>query len=227
MARRTPMQRLARWHIWLGWAVAIPVLLWMVSGLFMALRPIEEVRGNHLRIEAQEEVLSAATGITLPTLERPARSLSVAMQDGRPVVKAEFADGSLARFDAGGKPLPPLDEAAARALVAKRIKGGDRAESAALFAADKVPFDFRRPMPVWQVVLADGTHVYVGRDSGAIEAVRTRWWRVYDFLWGLHILDPATREDTSHPLLIAAAALGLIGSVLGSILLFRRRRARA
>ena len=39
------MQRFARWHIWLGWAAAIPLLLWTISGLFMTLRPIEQVRG--------------------------------------------------------------------------------------------------------------------------------------------------------------------------------------
>ena len=76
--------------------------------------------------------------------------------------------------------------------------------TATLFPADKVPFDFRKAMPVWQVALADGTHVYVGQHSGKIEAMRTRWWRAFDFMWGLHILDPQTREDTSHPLLILA-----------------------
>ena len=40
------MQRLARWHIWLGWLVAIPLLMWTLTGLFMALRPIEDVRGE-------------------------------------------------------------------------------------------------------------------------------------------------------------------------------------
>ena len=77
-------------------------------------------------------------------------------------------------------------------------------------------------MPVWQVRLADGTHVYVGRDSGEIEAVRTRWWRVFDFMWGLHIMDLQTREDTHHPILVLFAALASIGSVLGCVLMIRK-----
>ena len=40
------MLRFTRWHIWLGWIAALPVLLWLVSGLFMAARPIEVVRGR-------------------------------------------------------------------------------------------------------------------------------------------------------------------------------------
>jgi len=50
MARARWMQKFARWHIWLGWIVGLPVLIWTVSGFYMVLKPIEEVRGNHLRI---------------------------------------------------------------------------------------------------------------------------------------------------------------------------------
>ena len=34
---------------WLGWLVGVPLILWTASGLFMVARPIEEVRGEHLR----------------------------------------------------------------------------------------------------------------------------------------------------------------------------------
>ena len=30
MARRTLMHNYARWHIWLGWLVAVPLLFWTV-----------------------------------------------------------------------------------------------------------------------------------------------------------------------------------------------------
>ena len=48
------------------------------------------------------------------------------------------------------------------------------------------------------------------RNSGFIHHQSTpNRWRAFDFMWGLHILDPAGREDSSHPLLIALAGLGL------------------
>ena len=74
--------------------------------------------------------------------------------------------------------------------------------------------------------MADGTRVYVGADTARIEAVRTHWWRLFDVMWGLHIMDFEAREDTSHPILIAFAALSLIASLFGCVLLFRRRKAR-
>jgi uncharacterized iron-regulated membrane protein len=227
MARPMLMQRFARWHIWLGWVVGLPILMWTVTGLFMVVRPIDEVRGNHLRVEAKDEALPAGSEIALLVPQgKPVQSITTAMEGGKVVTRLDYADGSLARFGEDGSELPLVDEAAARALVAAEIVGGDKAASATLYPADKVPFDFRQAMPAWQVVLEGGTHVYVGQQSGKIEAVRTRWWRAFDFMWGLHILDPQTREDTSHPLLIVFAALSVIGALLGSILLFRRRKVR-
>ena len=225
MARRTPMQHFARWHIWLGWFVGLPILMWTLTGLFMVLRPIEEVRGTDLRIE-QKVVPLPPGALAAVSTRRPIRSLTIAMEGGVPLTRAEFIDGSVARFDRNGTELPPLDEAAARALVARELKQGKAVEGVTLFQADQVPFNFRREMPVWQVRLSDGTHVYVGQESGRIEAVRTRWWRWFDFMWGLHILDPMGREDTSHPLLIGTAALSMLGALLGCVLLFRRRRAQ-
>jgi PepSY-associated TM region len=226
MARPMLMQRLARWHIWLGWIVGLPVLMWTVTGLFMVARPIEEVRGNHLRVEAKEEALPSGSEIALLVPQgKPVESITTAMEGGKVITRLDYADGSLARFGEDGSELPLVDEAAARALVAAEIVGGNKVKTATLFPADRVPFDFREPMSAWQVVLEGGTHVYVGQQSGRIEAVRTRWWRAFDFMWGLHILDPQTREDTSHPLLILLAALSVIGALLGCVLLFRRRRA--
>jgi hypothetical protein len=220
------MLRFAQWHIWLGWLVGVPVVLWTATGLFMVIKPIGEVRGEHLHIEAPSQAL-VLPGSDIATEEAQLKAMRVTMQDGRAVAILTTLDGVTSRVDMeSGQSLPRLTASAARALVERRIVGGDEVEAVTLFEAEDVPFDFRRPMPVWQVALADGTHVYVGRDTGEIEAVRTRWWRWFDFAWGLHIMDLQTREDTSHPILIGFAGLSLIGAVLGCILMFRRRRAR-
>ncbi len=229
MAKSTWMLRFARWHIWLGWLVGVPIVMWMATGLVMVVRPIDEVRGNHLRIEQAQESLPPDTEITvaLPgTGDRPVKSVHTAMVSGRPVTSIEYMDGALERFSNSGARLPPLNEIEARVIAAEQIIGGDKIAAITAFEPDRVPFDFRRPIPVWQVELENGAQVYIGRETGRIEGVRTRWWRLFDFMWGLHIMDLETREDTSHPILILFAALGLTGSLLGTILMFRRRKAR-
>ena len=220
------MLKFARWHIWLGWLVGFPTLMWMVTGLYMAAKPIEEVRGNHLRVEQAVQPL-VLPGSALASAEFPIREMRAVMQDGRAVAILTGMDGSTRRVDMqSGAALPALSANDARLIVAEQIKGGDQIRSVTAFDADNVPFDFRREMPVWQVALEDGAHIYIGRDTGQIEAVRTRWWRGFDFMWGLHIMDLRTREDTSHPILIQFAALGVIGALLGCILMFRRRKAK-
>ena len=226
MAKKPLMQRLAKWHIWLGWLVGVPIVMWTATGLFMVAKPIEEVRGNHLRKPVAEAPLVIADS-PLATEDAQLSEMRIVMQNGRAVALLTDLDGAITRVDvATSSPIPALDAAAARTLVSERIVGGDDVRSVTLFGAEDVPFDFRRPLAVWQVALEDGTHVYVGRDTGEIEAVRTRWWRWFDVMWGLHIMDLSEREDTSHPILILFAALGLIGALLGSILMFRRRKAR-
>ncbi len=220
------MRSLAKWHIWLGWLVGVPIAMWLATGLLMTLRPIDEVRGDHLRAKPAPAALELP-GSTLAAPGTGLKEMRVTMQGGRAVAILTTLTGETRRVDfATGTPLPPLGAAEARALVARAIIGGDTAERIRLFAADKAPFDFRRPLAVWQVQLADGTNIYVGRDTGEIEAVRTRWWRAFDFAWGLHIMDLSEREDTSHPVLIGFAALSLVGALIGCVLMFRRRKAR-
>lgn len=220
------MRMLAKWHIWLGWLVGVPIVMWLATGLLMVSRPIEAVRGDHLRA-ASETVPLVLPGSTLAAPESGLKELRVVMQGGRAVAILTRLTGETRRVDfATGTPLPALGAAEARALVAARIVGGERAVRVSLFPADRPAPDFRSPLAAWQVVLADGTNVYVGRDTGEIEAVRTRWWRAFDFAWGLHIMDLSEREDTSHPVLILFAALSLTGAMIGCVLMFRRRRAR-
>lgn len=220
------MKLLAKWHVWLGWLVGVPILMWTLTGLLMVSRPIEEVRGNHLRI-AQDPAPLVIEGSALASSEFPIREISTRMQDGRAVALLTDMDGNIRRVDfATGEPIAPMTAVDARALVADRIVGGDKIRSVTLFEADEVPIDFRREMAVWQVALEDGAHIYVGRDTGAIEAVRTRFWRAFDFAWGLHIMDLQTRGNTSHPILILFAILAALTALMGCSLMFRKRQAR-
>ncbi len=229
MANGQWMRRFARWHIWLGWLVGVPMLMWLVSGLLMVITPIDEVRGNHLRIEVEEPDLPPDTNIavTLPDdPARPVRSVTTAMERGRVVTTITYADDSIERYDAAGKTLSPITDVEARMIVRERIMGGARIAAVTAFDADAVPFDFRRPVDVWQVTLEDDTRIYVNRQTGAIEAVRTRWWRFFDFLFGLHVMDLETREPGPNPWILVFSALAVFGATLGCILMFRRRKHR-
>ena len=221
--RRRWMQRFARWHIWLGWIAALPVLLWLVSGLFMAARPIEDVRGEALRRPA---VPLIAAGLVAPQVQGSVTRLSLVEELGEPVWLVTGADKAQTRFDARtGQRIGPVSVIEAQKLAGAAFAGTSQLTQLRRFTAEAAPLDLRKPRPSWQASFADGTHLYIDADTGEVLALRTRFWRAYDFMWGLHIMDPRTREDTSNVLLWLFGGIALTSGLLGSVLLFRRRKA--
>ena len=228
---RMAWRRFARLHIWLGWLIGVPLVMWTVTGLVIVSRPIDEVRGEHLRRDLPTPALLPGNPVPIAfPIDNPRQytEMRVVRQGERAVWLLTTTDGEIERYpaDRSRDPLPRIDETYARALVARRIVGGDRVMRVESFSGENAPLDLRRPISSWRLTLDNGARVYIHRQTGEIAAVRTRFWRVFDVMWGLHIMDRQTREDTSHPVLIAFAALAAIGSLLGCVLLFRRRRPR-
>ncbi|MEQ1495147.1 MAG: PepSY domain-containing protein [Novosphingobium sp.] len=222
MARGSLIRRFARWHIWLGWLAAIPLVLWTLSGLFMTLRPIDEVRGTALRAEAGP---LDASRLVLPILTSPVSKLSLVSEVGQPVWVVAFGHHDLARYSAAnGKLLGPVERIEAQQLAEAAFAGEAKPTQIRRFAADQAPLDLRKDRPSWQATFADETHVYIDADTGEVLALRTRFWRAFDFMWGLHIMDPMGRENTSHVLLWLLSGVALVSCLLGTTLLFRRRR---
>ncbi|CAO1649928.1 PepSY domain-containing protein [Parasphingorhabdus sp. NYA22] len=217
--------KLVRWHVWLGWLIGVPVIIWTASGLLMVAQPIETVRGNHLRSEAP--ALGAIKPVP-PLLEgRQAKSLTLQQNSMGPFWVIAYADGGKRRADSEtGALLPPVSGAEANMLASAARSDKAAIRSVTLFAENQAPMEQRSGRPSWQVVFDDDARFYIDADSGELLAVRTKFWRAFDFMWGLHIMDLQTREDTSHPILIGSAAIALLGSILGFVMLFTRRRRR-
>ena len=118
----------------------------------------------------------------------------------------------------------------AAAEVTARYSGKAKVRSVSRTNPDAPPLDLRRPIAAWQVAMDDGTHFYVDAASGEVVAKRTRWWRIYDFMWGLHIMDPVTREDTHNPWSIGFGIVALVTILFALIMLpltlKRRKRDR-
>ncbi len=220
---------LRRIHVWLGWIIGVPMLFWTASGLFMVARPIEEVRGSALR--ATPPALEVPRTLVPPDVAGGVlRALVLEPSAGGTVWIATLADGRMRRADPGtGRWLPPISAAEARRIAAASYARASVVTALERTPADAPPLDLRRPRPAWQAVFADGTHLYIDADTGAVLALRTAQWRWFDWMWGLHIMDLQSREDTSHAVLIAFAGLALVGTILAIVLLplsQPRKRAR-
>lgn len=152
------------------------------------------------------------------------QTLTLSQQAGTLVWLVDYADGGKRRADARTGALLPSVSAREAALLARAAFAG-KAELAAVtrFSADNAPLELRRPRPSWQARFADDTHIYIDAETGAVLVTRSALWRAFDFMWGLHIMDLQTREDTNHPILIGFAALAVISILIGICLLPLRR----
>ena len=219
-------RNLRRWHIWLGWLVGIPMLLWTLSGVVMVLKPIEEVRGEALLRDPDSMRFD---GLVVPPSVAgvPLKSLTLEPRAGGARWVIVLADGTTRLADpATGALVKPMSAADAVREVAARYTGTAGIQSVTRTSAEHPPLDLRRPVAAWQVTLSDGTHFYVDAGSGEVVARRTRWWRFYDLMWGLHTMDPQTREDTHNPWIVGFGIAALVTTLLALVLLpmtLRRR----
>ena len=68
------------------------------------------------------------------------------------------------------------------------------------------------------------TTVYVATELGTVQKVRNRPWRRFDFLWMLHTMDYAGRDNITNWLLRAFSVLGLATVGSGFVLFFISRK---
>ena len=223
---------LLRWtvriHKWLALIVGIQIILWVAGGFGMSLLPIEKVRGEHNMAAVEPEALPVDGLITPQAAANSAgieavQSVTLNAWMDRAVYRITPLAGAIVMVDAtDGAVLSPIDEAAARAVALADHVGEPEVLSAELLI--EPPREYGRPGPVWQIVLDDGegTRSYVSPATGEVVTRRNDRWRLFDFLWMLHIMDYDDREDFNHPLLISAGALALMTVLAGLVLLVLR-----
>ncbi len=169
--------------------------------------------------------LSAALAPVLGSVQGPVDALELTQVDGRTVWRVQQGKHFTLVDATHGAVLSPLDAATARRIAAADYAGPGGVKSVTLLQAAP-PIEYRGPLPVWQVQFNDpeGLRVYVSPATGKVVARRTNTWRIYDFLWSLHIMDYREHEDFNHPLLITCAAALLALALSGTVLLWRRFR---
>lgn len=227
----------SRMHKWLSLIIGLQVLMWMTSGLVMSALPIERVRGEHLvDRKAQQSPIAGISAVRplgelLSTIPGPVEELTLRMHHGRLMAEAKTNGRTLLFDPSTGVRMPRIAMDQAAEIARESWKGGGNPALKVTQVEDLSP-EFRGPLPAWQVAIDGTTHVYVSGETGRILAVRTSTWRVYDFLWGLHIMDWKEHDNFNNIWLVSFAASGMIFVLTGLALLIMRcpikiRRRRA
>ena len=201
----------------------------------MSILPIERVRGEHLVARESTATIGPAQEFASPAsvlgaAPGPVRELRYTTLFGQPVAELTMANGTVWMHDARtGLPMPRIDAPFAL-RVARAAYRGPSVSVASVVLARRASTEFHGKLPVWRVEFkdAEATRVFVSPENGRIVGVRTGTWRLYDFFWGLHIMDWKNHENFNTPWMMAFAAGGLALAVAGVVLLYmrwpRRRR---
>ncbi len=227
-------RRLYAAHRWLSAITFLQLAIWTISGSFFALVPIQRVRGGFVE-GAHDAPLPAALGVLSPATIL-AQAAAAGLTGARVVEMRASSSGEVwyvvrkghaaVRFDARTGAPAPVTAAEAQAIARRDQAGPPEVESATL--VDVAEIEYRdKPVPAWRVVLQDGrgTAVYVDARTGEVTARRNDVWRIYDWLWSLHIMDYRGREDFNHPLIMVAAGLAVL-TVLSGLVLWSLRLSR-
>jgi uncharacterized iron-regulated membrane protein len=217
MFSKTARVRVRKFHRWVGVVIGIQLLLWITSGLYFAWMPIQVVKDEDRKADAAVSPLPlkrvvAPQALTLPP-DFQTKTLRLDHTPAGLLYRLESTEGAVAVFDAlTGTPGRYLSAGQVKDLALQQIQTSDK--PVAVNFLETAPADYKGPVPVYQIVFDDfrQTNLYTDPWSGRVIVRRNMFWRVYDFLWMLHIMDFSEREDFNNPWIkvLSVAALSIV-----------------
>lgn len=218
----TPWMR--KVHKWLGVIIALQFVLWMASGLIMALLDHDAVQGRQYRVDQRDygrpwPVDAVSMDDLVNGNEQDLYSISSEWLLDRPVYRLFDGDRFHLR-DALDASVINIDADIAKSIAAASYSGPG-AVQAPVFVERTLE---ARPYHghVWRVDFDDSkkTTAYLSADSGEVLVHRNRTWRIFDIFWMLHIMDYTERVNFNNPLIIGLGVGGLWLALTGVWLLF-------
>lgn len=224
-----------RLHKWIALVIGVQALVWSLSGFYMVAIDLDFIHGDHLvREEAPRSLDVAALGDPLFAARAVPGATGVRLHRvlGRDIYIAAGPHGDVALDARTLERLSRPTEADIRRIAGERFNGPEPIVGVELL--DEVPFEIRgRRGPLWRVQFEGWNKptLYFSASTGELLTRRHELWRVFDFLFGLHIMDYSDREDPNNLLLRvfswAALTLMLTGAWLLLYSFPRRKRRRS
>jgi len=227
-------------HKWLALIVGAQLVLWTLSGFYMVVVDLDFIHGDTLVRNEQPPLVMGGRGFPVGELRRQYPDIQHVVlralpDDGAAAYEVTTRTGTVLIDAVSGQRLSPLPEARITSLARAYYAGKGRVARVALLTDEATkPIELQAlPLPLWRVDFDDGfeTTLYLHPESGRLATRRHRFWRWFDFLWSLHIMDYTQRTDVNNPLLRFATALGVTAATTGIWLVFysfsflqRRRR---
>ncbi|MBY6187902.1 peptidase [Marinobacter hydrocarbonoclasticus] len=214
------------------WLIGLQMLIWAASGSYFALMNIHFIHGDHLVTASAEPLSADAFPLSLTELSQRypnATGLRFTQVADTPVIQL-LQDGQIHLLNpTNGAPLPPINEVMARRIAERAYQGTGTLIQARLLTGQAPSELSPRHLPAWRLDFSDAaeTSLYVSQLSGEVVTKRHRYWRWFDDLWYLHIMDYESGENINNLLLRVASILALSATLFGALLLGYRLRSRS
>ena len=206
-------------HKYLSFFISLQLLLWTISGIYFAFNKIELVRGEQYRltesfpINFDEVKFSRSDVVQVKAINRLGEIIFVVSRSK-----------GIEYLDSFGTPVKKLNKSEVFEIVSSSstLKPIDLEE----ITESSKGSEFRgRNLPLYKVTSLNDKdekiNLYLNVFSGEITAVRSLQWRIWDLMWGFHIMDWQTRDKINNIFLQIFSILALVSSISGIMLFFR------
>ena len=207
-------------HKYLSLFISLQLLLWTASGIYFAYNKIENVRGEQYREQTSFSVDLSKINFEVEDIS----TLSFANRLNERVVVIRDTQGKK-YFDFDGNLIDKISFEDALEVV--KTKTNLSPLSVEEVTEAKKRAEYRgRDLPIYRVVSKnkknEEINVYVNPYSGDISAVRSTQWRIWDLLWGFHIMDWQDRDNIGNIFLKIFSVLALLSAITGIVLFFKK-----
>ena len=207
-------------HKYLSLFISLQLLLWTASGIYFAYNKIENVRGEQYREQTSFSVDLGKINFEVEDIS----TLSFANRLNERVVVIRDTQGKK-YFDFDGNLIDKISFEDALKVV--KTKTNLSPLSVEEVTEAKKRAEYRgRDLPIYRVVSTnkqnEEINVYVNPYSGDISAVRSTQWRIWDLLWGFHIMDWQDRDNIGNIFLKIFSVLALLSAITGIVLFFKK-----
>ena len=206
-------------HKYLSFFISLQLFLWTISGIYFAFNKIELVRGEQYRltesfpINFDEVKFSRSDVQQVKAINRlgeiifiVSRSKGIEYLDHFGTHVNKLNKNEVFEIVSSSSTLKPIDlEEITEFSIGSEFRGRD--------------------LPLYKVTSLNDKdkkiNLYLNVFSGEITAVRSIQWRIWDLMWGFHIMDWQTRDKINNIFLQIFSILALVSSISGIMLFFR------
>ena len=206
-------------HKYLSFFISLQLLLWTISGIYFAFNKIENVRGEQYRNAIVSNFKVDNLNLNLDDIGE----ISIKKRLGENIIIIKRASGNK-YLDESGISINKLS----KDQVSEIVKNNTSLKPYFVeeVTESKRGSEYRgRKLPIYRAITKNSKdkdiNVYVDPYSGEILSIRSKQWRIWDLMWGFHIMDWVDRDNIDNILLKIFSILALISSVTGLLIFFK------